>query len=39
MRLFRLKYVRVDLWRKFIEMCEWYDGGKEIFNFKKMYKM
>jgi len=36
--LFGLGYIVVDLWGKFIEVCEWYDGCIEIFIFFKYVK-
>jgi len=37
-RLFGLRYIIVNLWGKFIEVCEWYDGCKRIFIFFKCVK-
>jgi len=33
LRLFGLEYVRVDMWGKFIEICEWCDSCKHIINY------
>jgi len=34
-RLFELGYARVDVWGKFMGVCEWYDGCKGVlFIFK-----
>jgi len=33
-KLFGLGYVRVDVWGKFMGVCEWYDGCEIIFFFK-----
>ena len=33
LRLFGLGYVRVDMWRKFIEICKWWDSCKNIINY------
>ena len=32
-RLFGLGYVRVDVWGKFIGVCEWYDGCERVLFF------
>jgi len=33
LRVFGLEYVRVNVWEKFIEVCEWCDGCKDILNY------
>ena len=33
-KVFRLRYVRVDVWWKFMRVCEWCDGCEKILFFK-----
>jgi len=37
-RVFGLGYVRVDVWGKFMGVCEWCDGYEEILIFFKGVK-
>ena len=37
-RVFGLGYVRVDVWEKFMGICEWYDGYEGILIFFKGVK-
>jgi len=36
--LFGLGYVRVDMWRKFMGVCDWWNGCEEILIFFKSVK-
>jgi len=35
-RLFGLKYVKVDVWEKFMRVCDWWNGSEKILIFFKV---
>jgi len=38
-RVFGLRYVRVDVWGKFMGACEWCDGYEGILIFLKVWNV